>query len=280
MNSTIPQQQGPHLPPVVTRFMRLLHELTGDEATCDTSVRGQYVIEHGDPDRLRMTFTFRRNSQGRFSESSTLTQNGEPRPLVPDIDAYARLYADPTLKHPARKPVAPLPDPIPIPEGEEMPTLVAHFYGLGKTGSGKTEGRSITVGRPPAVRQERRTQNPRGRKAANVEWVMEGGEDARPDPERYVIDIRKGDGERVQMYFAPVKQGSEAYGLVAMSAVDENGCDMMAEHAGNLTGALESILGFRMPSDTESPAPARRPVNTAGAVSNAVNVRRASVIRN
>ncbi|MFE2934879.1 hypothetical protein [Streptomyces sp. NPDC059278] len=267
--------ETPALPFEVRETMELLEEYTGVAATCDTSVRGRYIIEHGDRERVWLVCRYIRNSQGRLAFSSDLYQNGEKREKVRNVEAYARLFNDPTVKNPNRRPTGGVPKVHPIPEDHELPAIVEAF--AKKAEASAKDGSVTTVGFQSESRGSADFPGPRGkeRSMAQAEFDLDG----EPDTTRYAVQVVTPEGNTVHLYFWPKGPDSDVYAFSAMAAIDADGCDMMVEFMGDMEAAVERILGFRMPASDNTPSPTGRRPDTAGAASNAVTVRRATVIR-
>lgn len=266
--------ETPTLPFEVRETMELLEEYTGVAATCDTSVRGRYIIEHGDRDRVGVVCRYIRNSRGKFGYSSDLYQNGEKRKKVSDPEAYARLFNDPATKNPNRR-LTGTPKIHPIPADHELPAIVESF--AKKAEASAKDGSVTTVGFQTERKSTTAIPGPRGkeRSMARHEFDLDG----EPDTTRYAVQVVTPKGETVHLYFSPKGPDSDVYAFSEMAAIDAEGCDMMEEFMGDTEAAMERILGFRMPASDNTPSPTGRRPDTAGAASNAVTVRRATVIR-
>lgn len=276
------------LPRQVQRRMDDLERLTGVPATVSMPHPGHYLVEHSN-ERIHLTCLYQRNSQGRFGYKSTLHKDGQPRELVDGESAYARLFKDPDLEHPNRRPTSGLPAPVPVPEGELLPPLVESMVEvmpkLVASGNAAPGSVTWTLGfqRTPGEHQPAPAHGKgKEKKAAfKYKYVPHGSE---PDTDRYVFELRKDNGDTVHMYFDPVSPGSDLYYFAEIAAVDKNNCDMMKEKDLSLNDLLEKLLGFRVPEAMVTPPkatlPNQRHSTASASTPNSVTVRRTTVIRN
>lgn len=255
----------------------LLEELeahTGIAATLDARP-GRWHVEHGN-DRIRLTCTYTRNTSGKLKFHSTLHLDGAPREKVKDIAAYARLLADPDLKHPNRTPGRELVPLMPLAPGTELPEAVKALLRLGE---GSPKFTSVDVGHAAKAHIQRHgsTRYRVPEQDADDNYV--------PDPQRYAVLFTKHDGDRIQVTVGPT--GSGAYVTEDMAALDAEGGDILSEehdpdqHARqDMAAVMERLLGFRLPSSTDSAGHYSAPAaHTTGAVTNSVQVRKATVFR-
>lgn len=261
---------APWLHPKVHDLMEKLEKETGTPATL-TSRPGYWHVEHGN-DRIRLTCTYRRSTGRKLTYRSELYRDGQRCERVSGMASYARLFNDPDLEHPDRTPGRKLTPVMPLQDGEELPSLVAQFEGVALKASTVA---AIEVGH--CVRSTRELINGQLYRVP----VNDTEEDYTADPDLYAVRITKPGGDQVQLVFAPTGyHGTHA--LDTIEAVDAQGGDMLSELADrtNFTAMLEHILGFRLPGPNTNPAQHNaRGKDTRGAVTNSVEVRKATVFR-
>lgn len=253
------------LPKLVKQRMDELLETTGIAATVTRTGR-KWHVEHSN-ERVKMTCTFTRNSRGTFTYSSTLSVDDKPVELVNNYDQYARLLNDPDNDKPKRRPNCELSPVYPLAEDATVPRVVTKtMEELEKV----EDVVSLKVGHGSKAQRERSTAG---------EWHL-NEDDAEPASDVFVVEAAKDNGNRVQLYFLPVPSIPGRWYLSTMAGIDSKNRDLTSEGK-SLDELYVELLGIKMPKQNGVNTGAVRPNgDSRGEASNAVTVRRATVIRN
>lgn len=259
----------PYMPPWVQRTHDDLLKETGTPATLTRPDAVTYQLDHGN-DRVHLMCRWRRRSakgSKKFTYTSVLTVDGVPREWVTGERAYARLLADPDNDHPNRRPGVKLPPVYPLADDEELPPLVAKVI---ETLEGSEKVATVQVGHTSMAQRERWSA-----------WTWDLNEkDEEPDAAGWVIDTTSPEGNRIQMHFLPATKVAGGIYMSGLSGVDAQGRDIMSEFGKDIEKALETLLGIKVPQkadDTTTGTTVKG--DTRGAVSNSVQVRKATVRR-
>jgi hypothetical protein len=255
----------PYLHPDIQGRIDELQEATG-QLPVVTYLANGWTLAHGN-DRVRLTCSYIRNSRGKLRYSSTLSVDGEDRPLVNGIEAYVRLLENPDDKHPNRKPGSALPPVYPLDEGEEVPKAVTVMTAFLAEIEAVT---AVKIGHCSMAQRER---------WAAWNWPL-NEKDEVPDQQAFVIESSEDDGTRVQMHYQPHPSVPGAFYLSGVSGLDGQGRDLMAETGKAVDKAIEKLFGIKLPPQK---APDRGPVNaigdTHGTGYGSVEVRKSTVFR-
>ncbi|MFC4328311.1 hypothetical protein ACFPC0_10785 [Streptomyces andamanensis] len=232
--------------PGMEKIMRRTLEETGIPCQVEICRPGHWRVSHGS-ERVRTVIDLRRSGHShKLTMNTTLYVDGKQRPPVRGEEAYGRLLRHPDNPHPERPPVR-------LPKVEELPRehmSLEKLRGPAQriSDSFTTDGRSA-----PPVRCGTATTPKHGK-------VL-------------VLEADAGPGKGVlHMYFRLDGR------LVDIAAVDHYGGDVMTDFK-DPRELFKQWFGIRLPTPPPMNGARQGRTDTAGAVSNAVSVRRATVFR-